>query len=58
VEAFRLGFEGQADGLVDVLDARRDLAETEIDRTQTLVEYRQTLAELEYLVGQHLVPTD
>lgn len=58
VEGFRLGFEGQADGLVDLLDSRRDLAETEVDRAQTLVDYRQTLAELEYLVGEHLVPTD
>jgi len=58
VEAFRLGFLGQADGLVDLLDSRRDLAETQIDRTDTLVDYRQTLAELEYIIGQPLIPTE
>jgi cobalt-zinc-cadmium efflux system outer membrane protein len=56
VATSRLAFEGQAQGLADVLDSRRDLAKAEMRRTEALVDYRQTLAELEHLIGQPLVP--
>jgi cobalt-zinc-cadmium efflux system outer membrane protein len=54
VTAYRLGFEGQAEGPADLLDSRRDLARTEIDLTEALVDYKKRLAELERLIGQPL----
>jgi len=55
VETLRLTFEGQPEGLADLLDSRRDLTEVEIERTDALVAYRRSLAELEHLIGRSVI---
>jgi cobalt-zinc-cadmium efflux system outer membrane protein len=56
VTAHRLGFEGQAEGLADLLDSRADLTRAEMQRIEALVDYRQALAELEHRIGSSLLP--
>jgi cobalt-zinc-cadmium efflux system outer membrane protein len=54
-EAHGVGFDRLGDNLDDLLDARRDLARTEVQYVEALVGYHQALATLEGLVGYGLV---
>jgi cobalt-zinc-cadmium efflux system outer membrane protein len=57
-DAFRAGFDSQTASLGDLLDAARDLARAEIDRTDALVAYHQARAALEGAVGQSLAAAE
>jgi cobalt-zinc-cadmium efflux system outer membrane protein len=53
-EAYRIGFDRQAERLGDLFDARRDLARAEVQYTEALVDYHRALTRLEGAVGQSL----
>jgi cobalt-zinc-cadmium efflux system outer membrane protein len=53
-EAQRLGIEIQAENLGDLIDARRDLANAEVQYAEALVDYHRALAGLEGIIGRSL----
>ncbi len=53
-EAYRRVLESQSASLRDLLDARRDLAQAEIEYTEALVDWHTSFAALEAIVGEAL----
>jgi cobalt-zinc-cadmium efflux system outer membrane protein len=54
LDALENAFEDRAVNHDELLDARRDLAESEVDEIDALVEYHEALSTLEGLVGESL----